>query len=245
MFPCVGRSSRLVVRCVAETCTMLSTFEAGGFAVISRVVSRRGVKALRAEADGVLRRSGCRGGARNLLHRSDCFRSAAELPELSTLASEALGLQAWPTKLTLFDKSKAANWLIRWHQDLTITVRERRPVAGFEAWSLKEGVIHVRPPVKVLENVVAIRLHLDDTPATNGALRVIPGTHQLGRLTREEIATERQKRPEVTCEVGSGGAMLMSPLLLHASSKSAFLARRRVLHIEYSGQDLPGGLEWA
>jgi hypothetical protein len=39
--------------------------------------------------------------------------------------------------------------------------------------------------------------------------------------------------------------MLMSPLLLHASSAAAFPDRRRVLHLEYSAARLPGDLAWA
>jgi len=36
----------------------------------------------------------------------------------------------------------------------------------------------------------------------------------------------------------------MRPLLLHASSPAVSLSRRRVLHIEYAAEELPGGLEW-
>jgi hypothetical protein len=38
----------------------------------------------------------------------------------------------------------------------------------------------------------------------------------------------------VDCTVGAGGVVAMRPLLLHASSKSASDARRRVLHVEYA-----------
>jgi hypothetical protein len=36
----------------------------------------------------------------------------------------------------------------------------------------------------------------------------------------------------------------MRPLLLHASSTATNPRRRRVIHIEYSGDDLPAPLEW-
>jgi hypothetical protein len=36
----------------------------------------------------------------------------------------------------------------------------------------------------------------------------------------------------------------MSPLVLHASSKTTGGGRRRVLHIEYSDALLPAGLSW-
>ena len=41
-----------------------------------------------------------------------------------------------------------------------------------------------------------------------------------------------------------GDALLMRPLLLHASSRSMSDRHRRVLHIEYAGFALPGDLTW-
>lgn len=215
-----------------------------GFAIVKRAVPHGVIEELTAEADRLLEGSTARGGARNLLHRSDCLGSESTGGAPSELARQILGPAARPTKLTLFDKTPAANWLIRWHQDLTITVRERRDAPGFSAWSLKDGVHHVRPPVEVLQSVVALRLHLDDTPADNGALKVLPGSHRHGRLTREAIQHHREETREVVCEVPRGGVMVMSPLLLHASSKASVPRHRRVLHFEYSAEALPGGLEW-
>jgi hypothetical protein len=37
----------------------------------------------------------------------------------------------------------------------------------------------------------------------------------------------------------------MKPLLFHASNKTTNNERRRVLHIEFSNQELPDGLEWS
>lgn len=220
-------------------------YEELGFAVINDAIPASTVEELREEVNLFSADSVTRGGVRNLLHRSQRLRQESEQGVASQLAQEILGPEARPTKLTLFDKTPAANWAIRWHQDLTITVRERREVVGFSAWSLKEGILHVRPPISVLRGVVALRLHLDHTPATNGALRVLPGSHRLGRLDRETVLRLRESTSELVCEVASGGIMLMSPLLLHASSKSVSPAKRRVLHFEYSAEPLPGELEWA
>jgi hypothetical protein len=40
----------------------------------------------------------------------------------------------------------------------------------------------------------------------------------------------------VACTVEEGGLVLMSPLVVHASSKSSSHRSRRVLHIEYAAQ---------
>jgi hypothetical protein len=42
-----------------------------------------------------------------------------------------------PVRAILFNKSPDANWLVGWHQDLTIAVRERRDVPGYGPWSIK------------------------------------------------------------------------------------------------------------
>ena len=216
-----------------------------GFTVVDRLVDSDVLSALRAEADRLLDGAVGRGGARNVLGKSKLFRELATNGSPATVAASILGSGSRPTKLTVFDKTPNANWKVPWHQDLTIAVASRQDLAGFGPWSIKDGVVHVQPPVEILQQVLAIRLHLDDTPASNGALRVLPGTHRLGRIAERRIAAIRKATAEVTCPVSAGGAMLMSPLLLHASSPSAVPARRRVLHFEYSASPLPGNLAWA
>jgi hypothetical protein len=143
-----------------------------------------------------------------------------------------------------FNKSADANWFVGWHQDLTIEVRERIDMPGFQNWSVKDGVPHVLPATAVMEQMLTVRLHLDDTDASNGALRVIPGSHCKGRLPADEIERLVFERSEVVCEAAVGDALLMRPLLLHASSRSAMERERRVLHMEYAADSLPGRLEW-
>lgn len=149
-----------------------------------------------------------------------------------------------PVRAIWFNKSAEANWLVAWHQDLAIAVRERIETPGFEAWSVKEGVPHVQPPAAVLERMLTVRIHLDDADERNGALRVIAGSHRLGRLDAEQIANLREERGETLCAAAAGDALLMRPLLLHASGRSTNDRPRRVLHLEYAGEDLPGGLGW-
>ncbi|MGC3972525.1 MAG: phytanoyl-CoA dioxygenase family protein [Pirellulales bacterium] len=109
---------------------------------------------------------------------------------------------------------------------------------------MKEGIPHVQPPTELLAQMLTIRLHLDDADAMNGALRVVPGGHRLGRLAPDQLEATRANLGETTCVVPAGGAMLMRPLLPHASGRSQSARRRRVLHIEYAGFDLPPPLRW-
>lgn len=149
-----------------------------------------------------------------------------------------------PVRALYFDKSPAANWLVPWHQDLSLAVGARIEVPGFGPWSTKDGIPHVQPPVGLLEQMLTVRLHLDDADESNGALRVLPGSHRLGRLSPEGVQELRGRQPDFLCRIATGGALLMRPLLLHASSRSTSPSHRRVLHIEYASFSLPGGLEW-
>ncbi|HTE87683.1 MAG TPA: phytanoyl-CoA dioxygenase family protein, partial [Terriglobales bacterium] len=120
---------------------------------------------------------------------------------------------------------------------------ERKEAAHFGPWSIKAGVPHVQPPPSVMAKMLAIRLHLDESHEGNGPLRVISGSHRAGFLSAEGISIWRE-RPSVVCAVPRGGAILMRPLLLHASSSSLKPEPRRVIHLEFAADDLPDGLQW-
>lgn len=183
-------------------------------------------------------------GQRGLLSHP-AVSELARSPSIIALMSRHLGGQATPVRAILFDKSNDTNWLVPWHQDLTIAVMERADVEGYGPWSVKDGVPHVQPPVGVLRQMLTIRIHLDDCDATNGPLQVIPGSHKAGRLDSAAIQDWRACVKPVLCEAKAGDALLMRPLLLHASSRSTAMDRhRRVLHIEYAACELASPLRW-
>jgi hypothetical protein len=73
-------------------------------------------------------------------------------------------------------------WSLFWHQDNVISVAARVDVPGYAGWSNKAGVWQVQPPAQVLAGMPAVRVHLDDSGAENGPLRVLPGSHGFGWL---------------------------------------------------------------
>ncbi|MEM1057706.1 MAG: phytanoyl-CoA dioxygenase family protein [Verrucomicrobiota bacterium] len=223
---------------------------ADGCQLFEAVLRRDGLNQCQAEAarleptrpEGRLAK---RGGLRDALGQSAVFRDLAWRGGLRQLAVQLLGPAARPVRGILFDKNPSANWLVPMHQDVTIAVRERAEADGFGPWSVKDGTPHVQPPVRVLERIVALRLHLDDCPETNGALRVLPTTHRQGKLSAEEIRALADTTPEVVCPAVAGDVLAMRPLLLHASSPARVPARRRVLHVEFAAVVLPPTLAWA
>ena len=180
---------------------------------------------------------------RNLLDHSE-IQNLARQSEIRALVEPILGANCFAARGIFFDKTPDANWKVPWHQDLSIAVQNKIESEGFGPWSEKAGAIHVQPPREILEQMLTIRLHLDPCDADNGALRVIPNSHVLGKLDSAQIALNSTTVEEVVVPVPAGGAMLMRPLLLHASSPSKSPAHRRVIHLEFAGVELPAGLSW-
>ena len=171
-------------------------------------------------------------------------RKLAEAPTIRELVDPILGKGAFAVRGILFDKTPAANWKVPWHQDLTIAVQSKSDIPGFRTWTVKDGVPHVQPPTEVLENMLAVRIHLDDCAESNGPLRVIPGSHSKGRLSARQIKSIQELTSCKSCPVGRGGVLLMRPLLLHASSVASSPNHRRVIHLEFASCRLPSGLRW-
>lgn len=144
------------------------------------------------------------------------------------------------SKGIFFDKPEGFNWFVGYHQDLSISVKEKLEVSGFSKWTSRDGQVGVIPPVKILENTLTVRVHLDDVTKDNGALRVVPESHKKGIQRVVGVDTNI----EVLCEVNSGGVLLMSPLTFHASNKSDSQSRRRIIHLEFCKEELTGGVQW-
>lgn len=163
--------------------------------------------------------------------------------KLKDLIGSLFGNNYQPVKSIYFDKPGESNWFVAYHQDLTISVKEKADVAGFGPWTVKQQQYAVQPPLEILERNFTIRIHLDNTDEHNGALRVVPGSHKKGIYRPETI--DWSQETEVTCNVPKGGIMMMRPLLLHASSRTTNHNKRRVIHIEFSNQTLPAPLQWS
>jgi hypothetical protein len=224
------------------------SFIRDGFSIFEGVLKNGEVERLRSAVASIpdgeeVRRKRSVYGIRNLLEVCPAIRSLAAQPRICRLVTPILGDSAFAARAIFFGKVSDANWALGWHQDSVISVSERHDIAGFSAWSKKAGVWQVQPPSEILANMVAVRIHLDDCGTDNGPLRVIPGSHRHGWLD-EEIDSWKERGHEVTCSVARGGVVTICPLILHASSASEAAGHRRVIHIEYASDELPGPLEW-
>src|SRR5579871_2830543 len=157
--------------------------ESDGFAVLPDVFGARECAGLLAEiSESPLSRS--KAGVRHAM-RHPVVAALANSAMMLSIAQQVLGPGALPFQATLFDKSSEANWLVVWHQDTALPLVERRDTPGWGPWSLKEGIIYAHAPATALSQVLALRVHLDDSSPDNGPLRVMPGTHNKGVLSDE------------------------------------------------------------
>ena len=212
-----------------------------GWAVTEPVIASAWIAELRDCVSA--RASSGRGGARNLLDDARIAALAAS-PTVRRFPCAVLGEACFAVRALLFDKSPDANWKVIWHQDLTVAAQERVDLAGYGPWTDKAGVPHVQPPTDVLEAMLAIRVHLDPCGDDNGPVRVLDGTHRLGRLSPEAIDDLRTQCHESVCRAAEGAILAFRPLLLHASSPATRPAHRRVIHIEYAARPLAMPLVW-
>lgn len=227
----------------------LSEFQSSGYVIIDRffdagVITKliQSVVSLPPDEVADRKRRGVVFARRNLLDL-DFVQSLLQQPEIMQLVS-ALSPDAIPVRAILFDKTGSANWTVPWHQDRSIMVARRADVPGFGPWSVKAGVVHVQPPVEILQQMFTLRLHLDACDSDNGPLRVIPDSHHL-ILDAGEFDAYFATRELAECTTTAGGLLVMRPLILHSSLPAKRPSHRRVIHIEFGPKELPDPLRWA
>lgn len=156
-----------------------------GFAIIPNVLPSGEVEQILEQICASAPRR-TRAGVRHAL-RLGPVSQVAQQPNLIQLAQVVLGPEAFPFRATLFDKSPKSNWLVVWHQDTALPLRERHQVVGWGPWSVKDGVHYAHAPAAVLSQVLVLRIQLDRSTTLNGPLRVLPGTQTLGVLDDDRI----------------------------------------------------------
>lgn len=164
--------------------------------------------------------------------------------EIGAFAASIMGPQSHAVRAILFDKTAETNWSLGWHQDRTICVRQRIDIAGYGPWTVKGGMQHVAPPFDLLSRMVTLRVHLDDVPEDNAPLMIVPGSHKLGRIPETGIDEAVSQLGQQLCLAETGDIWAYATPIVHGSKAATRPARRRVLQVDFSGDNLPGGLEW-
>jgi len=181
-------------------------------------------------------------GARNLLELWPGSAVVWRQPPLPAALATTLGADYGLVRVLYFDKPPDRSWALPWHKDLTIAVREHRGATGaFSKPTRKAGIPHVEAPLHVLQEMLTVRIHLDDVTEENGPLKVVPGSHLAGKELRLDQA------PPHAVLAKRGDVLLMRPLVAHSSGDTCPRTRqhRRVVHLEFAAQSaLADGYAW-
>ncbi|RYD23611.1 MAG: hypothetical protein EOP87_26430, partial [Verrucomicrobiaceae bacterium] len=132
------------------------SLDENGFTILRSGVPQELLEELR---DGIF--SETRAGERCLLDLPP-VRETAKLLKEQLVRSGHLPAEAVAIQAISFNKTATTNWKVAWHQDLMFPFARGVSAVGFDLPTLKQGVAHARPPVGVLEELLAVRLHLDE-----------------------------------------------------------------------------------
>ncbi|MBO6506538.1 MAG: phytanoyl-CoA dioxygenase family protein [Kordiimonadaceae bacterium] len=163
---------------------------------------------------------------------------------IGRLARRIIGSAAQPIKSVLFNKTVSKNWITPWHQDRAVPMREKKILQGYETWSEKEGVHHVEPPFRIIENMITIKVLLDDCGPENGPIKIAAGSHHLGKLKASEVAEAIEGRKQINLVGKAGDVWVHAGSSVHSSNRSQLTENRRILHVDYSAEGLPDDLNW-
>jgi ectoine hydroxylase-related dioxygenase (phytanoyl-CoA dioxygenase family) len=83
-----------------------------------------------------------------------------------------------------------------------------------------------------------------DVPESNAPLLVAPGSHLLGKIAVGEVDAAVGRCGTMTCLADAGDVWIYSTPIVHASKAASDPRQRRVLQVDFSADELPGGLEW-
>ena len=227
-----------------------SELHADGFCVLESVFGSEAVAvflsrieaANESDAQSALRSRGTIFAARNMIDSIPDLIQLACVPALDQLLIETLGESYGLVRVLYFDKPSDRSWNLPFHKDLTISVKDNSlPTTHFSKPTCKGGVDHVEASEEVLENMLTLRIHLDNVTNSNGPLEVVPGSHLNGK------SNQASTREPVKILVQAGDVLAMRPMISHASGHTDPDGnwRRRILHLEFCGtRTLPDDYQW-
>ena len=148
------------------------------------------------------------------LEQDPVFRNYLQSHLIQDMATQLIGPEVSIYRSMFMNKPAGFGTLLPWHQD-----------AG-EQWGLNK------------DPEVTIWLALDPATKENGCVQIIPGSHNLGLLSKwghtitpEQEQAYCQEQDIVYCEIQAGEAFLLHNLLLHRSDKNHSQQSRRAFSV--------------
>jgi ectoine hydroxylase-related dioxygenase (phytanoyl-CoA dioxygenase family) len=198
-----------------------------GFTVLENYMGPELLHTMRDRVDQLLAEEGSAAGSEfkteenarrlaNLVDKGEVFREAISRPEMLALVESVLGAGFKLSSLNMRSANPNSASVQPFHVDMG-----RLPDA--EGYSVCNCV-----------------WMLDDFTLENGALRVIPGSHNWGKKPQDELADPYAPHPEELLVTGRAGTVVvMNAHTWHGGTANRTDRERRALHSFFCRHDLP------
>ena len=198
-----------------------------GYFVLSDYMTDHLLQELRDRVEQLFASEGCRAGSEfkqeeqtrrlaNLVDKGEVFQRVIAMPEVLECVAHVLGPKFKLSSLNVRSANPHSDWVQPLHADMGAIPDER----GF--WVC---------------NTVWM---LDDFTTENGAIRMIPGSHQWGKLPQDVLADVTAAHPDEILLTGRAGTVVvMNAHMWHGGTANRSHADRRALHAFYARWDKP------
>ena len=198
-----------------------------GYLVFADLMSRELLEALRARVEELLAEEGASAGSEfkqepnarrlaNLVNKGRIFEQAIRTPEVLACMAHVLGPEFKLSSLNFRAADPYSDCSQPLHADSGAVADERGYWVCNSVWML------------------------DDFTAENGAIRMIPGSHQWRRLPQEALADPVAPHPDEVLLTGRAGTVVvMNAHMWHGATANRTGGKRRAMHAFYTRRDKP------
>ena len=198
-----------------------------GFAVLEDYMGAAMLENMRARVEALLEEEGAAAGSEfkteenarrlaNLIDKGEVFREAVSRKEMLELVESVLGEGFKLSSLNMRSANPHSSSVQPFHIDM--------------------GLL----PDKKGYSVCNCVWMLDDFTLENGALRVIPGSHNWGKKPQDELADPYAPHPQELLVTGKAGTVVvMNAHAWHGGTANRTDRERRALHSFFCRRDIP------
>lgn len=198
-----------------------------GYLALDGLMGRLMLEGLRTRIDQLFAEEGARAGSEfkqepnarrlaNLVNKGEIFERAIETPEVLECVAHVLGPEFKLSSLNVRAANPESDCLQPLHADSGAVADDRGYWVCNSVWML------------------------DDFTVANGAIRIVPGSHQWRRLPQEALADPLAPHPgEVLLTGRAGTIVVMNAHLWHGATANRTAGPRRAMHAFYTRCDKP------
>ena len=169
------------------------------------------------------------------------------LPDLKTLLInmnlkkiiESLGEGYSLIRSAYFDNRVSKPEKTVWRQRRRLTFPVKIEGADYSNWQLEGDFFSAEPPARIMQDMVIVRIHLDDSDQNNGELKIFKGSHSQ-ILDHSAIKVITENGLPSNCGILAGGIQILKPFILQSETKRSRSKKNRIIELTFSSSDLPG-----